>query len=83
MTAKVISDLQRFQHPYRLQEVPELQIWLQDGLIQVRSNDTAGFNRADALYRRSCMLEPRQQQKLDRAEKPSALPIKSLPSVFN
>ena len=75
MTAKVISELQRFQIPYCLQEVPELQIWLQDGLINVRSNDTLGFNKADALWRRSCLLEPRQERKTDKAERNAALRV--------
>src|SRR5207248_46172 len=36
-TAKIISELQRFQIPYRLTEVPELQTWMQDQLVRVRS----------------------------------------------
>ncbi|KAL8948306.1 MAG: hypothetical protein Q9222_005501, partial [Ikaeria aurantiellina] len=33
-TAKIISELQRFQIPYRFQEVPELQTWIQDQLVR-------------------------------------------------
>ena len=55
-TAKIISDLQRFQIPYRLQEVPELQTWMQDQLVRVRS---LGQSSVQNHYRRSLMLEPR------------------------
>ena len=56
-TAKIISDLQRFQIPYRLQEVPELQTWIQDQLVRVRSSDDTGVQNH---YRRSLLLEPRE-----------------------
>ena len=56
-TAKIISDLQRFQIPYRLQEVPELQTWIQDQLVKVRSSDEASVQ---SHYRRSLILEPRE-----------------------
>ncbi|MCJ1417594.1 hypothetical protein MMC32_003938 [Xylographa parallela] len=55
-TAKVISELQRFQIPYRFQEIPELQTWMQDQLVRVRSSDDAGIQNH---YRRSLLLEPR------------------------
>lgn len=56
-TAKIISDLQRFQIPYRFVEIPELQTWIQDQLVRVRSSD-----HSDVLsyYRRSLVLEPRE-----------------------
>ncbi|MCJ1283623.1 hypothetical protein MMC26_002954 [Xylographa opegraphella] len=56
-TAKVISELQRFQIPYRFQEIPELQTWMQDQLVRVRSSDDAGIQNH---YRRSLLLEPRE-----------------------
>ena len=56
-TAKVISELQRFQIPYRLTEVPELQTWMQDQLVRVRS---AGEKSFQNHYRRSLILEPRE-----------------------
>ena len=56
-TARIISDLQRFQVPYRFTEVPELQIWMQDQLIRVRSLGEASFQNQ---YRRSLLLEPRE-----------------------
>ncbi|RWQ97395.1 putative ras guanine-nucleotide exchange protein [Paecilomyces variotii] len=59
-TAKIISELQRFQIPYRLTEVPELQTWMQDQLIRVRSNGEKSFQ---SYYRRSLVLEPREMQR--------------------
>ena len=65
-TAKIISDLQRFQIPYRFVEIPELQTWIQDQLVRVRSSD-----HSDVLsyYRRSLILEPRE-----------AMPVRGLPA---
>lgn len=57
-TAQVISNLQRFQIPYRLTEVPELQTWMQDQLVRVRSSDSSNIANH---YRRSLLLEPREQ----------------------
>ena len=57
-TARVISELQRFQIPYRLTEVPELQTWMQDQLVRVRSSGEKSFQN---YYRRSLVLEPREQ----------------------
>lgn len=56
-TARIISELQRFQIPYRLTEVPELQAWMQNELVRVRSN---GEKSLQTFYRRSLVLEPRE-----------------------
>lgn len=56
-TARIISELQRFQIPYRLTEVPELQTWMQNELVRVRSN---GETTSQIYYRRSLVLEPRE-----------------------
>ena len=56
-TARIISELQRFQIPYRLAEVPELQAWMQNELVRVRSN---GEKSLQTFYRRSLVLEPRE-----------------------
>ncbi|KAL8955027.1 MAG: hypothetical protein Q9183_006824, partial [Haloplaca sp. 2 TL-2023] len=56
-TAKIISELQRFQIPYRFTEVPELQTWIQDQLVRVRSSEQSNVQN---YYRRSCLLEPRE-----------------------
>ena len=62
-TARIISELQRFQIPHRLAEVPELQTWMQDQFVAVRSGtDDGGESCMNRLYRRSCLLEPREQQ---------------------
>jgi hypothetical protein len=56
-TAKIIGELQRFQIPYRLTEVPELQEWIQAQIVRVRcSNDQ---NNVQQYYRKSLLLEPR------------------------
>lgn len=59
-TARIISELQRFQIPYRFTEVPELQTWMQDQLVRVRSSDSSNVQN---YYRRSLLLEPREQPK--------------------
>ncbi|KAL8829541.1 MAG: hypothetical protein Q9170_006118 [Blastenia crenularia] len=56
-TAKIISELQRFQIPYRFTEVPELQTWIQDQLVRVRSSEQTNVQN---YYRRSLLLEPRE-----------------------
>ncbi|KAJ5787293.1 hypothetical protein N7457_002283 [Penicillium paradoxum] len=56
-TARIISELQRFQIPYRLTEVAELQAWMQNELVRVRSN---GEPTNQTFYRRSLVLEPRE-----------------------
>ena len=57
-TAKIISELQRFQIPYRFNEIPELQTWMQDQLVRVRTNDQSDMVKD--YYRRSLLLEPRE-----------------------
>ena len=73
-TAKIISDLQRFQIPYRFVEIPELQTWIQDQLVRVRSSD-----HTDVLsyYRRSLVLEPRETMPV------RASPAESQTSTFS
>ncbi|RKF57565.1 hypothetical protein OnM2_073026 [Erysiphe neolycopersici] len=56
--AKIISHIQRFQLPYRLHEVPELQDWFLTLFRQIRSS----LNGADGsayYYEKSKLLEPR------------------------
>ena len=55
-TAKIISELQRFQIPYRFTEIPELQTWMQDQLVRVRTSVESSMQNH---YRRSLILEPR------------------------
>ncbi|CAN8104089.1 unnamed protein product [Discula destructiva] len=58
-TAKIISELQRFQIPYRLTELPDLQDWLQAEMDRVREADTSN-NVQVTYYRKSLLLEPRE-----------------------
>ena len=72
-TAKIISELQRFQIPYRFIEIPELQTWMQDQLVRVRTSDEC--NMTTNLYRRSLLLEPREKMQNKQS------PIESHPSA--
>ncbi|KAK8244378.1 ras guanine-nucleotide exchange protein Cdc25p [Phyllosticta capitalensis] len=58
-TAKIISQLQRFQVPYALAPVLEMQDWIQSQIERVRSSDQSNVQN---YYRRSLMLEPREAQ---------------------
>ncbi|KAH8900898.1 ras GEF [Thozetella sp. PMI_491] len=62
-TAKCIGELQRFQIPYRLAEVPDLADWLDAQLLRVREKDQA-TNAQTTHYRKSLLLEPRETQQL-------------------
>ncbi|KAL2392255.1 Ras guanine nucleotide exchange factor A [Exophiala dermatitidis] len=59
-TTKIISELQRFQVPYRFSEISELQAWMRDQLVRVRSVGEKSFQMH---YRRSLVLEPREPNK--------------------
>lgn len=78
-TAKIIGQLQRFQVPYRLAAVPEMQDWMEASISRVRNSDLANVQ---TFYRRSLLLEPReppvpQQQR----PSPSDVPHNSKESV--
>ncbi|KAI6083354.1 ras GEF [Hypoxylon rubiginosum] len=57
-TARIISDLQRFQIPYRLTEIPLMQEWIQAQVTRVRESEQG--NVQVSYYRKSLMLEPRE-----------------------
>ncbi|KAI0539219.1 ras guanine nucleotide exchange factor domain-containing protein [Xylaria digitata] len=57
-TAKIIGDLQRFQLPYRLVEIPDMQEWLQAQIIRMKELDQS--NVQVSYYRKSLLLEPRE-----------------------
>ena len=57
-TAKIIGELQRFQVPYRLAEVPELQEWIQAQIVRVKSSSE--HENVQQYYRKSLLLEPRE-----------------------
>lgn len=67
-TAKIIGDLQRFQIPYRLTPVPEMQDWMEAQINRMRSDEHANLS---TFYRRSCLLEPREQ--VQAPQKPSPI----------
>ena len=55
--ARIIGDLQRFQVPYKLTPIPEVQDWMESQIARVRDVDE---NNVQNYYRRSLMLEPRE-----------------------
>lgn len=57
-TAKIIGELQRFQIPYRLTENPDLQEWIQAQIVRVKS--TSENENVQQYYRKSLLLEPRE-----------------------
>ncbi|KAK1997301.1 RasGEF domain-containing protein [Colletotrichum falcatum] len=57
-TAKIIGELQRFQIPYRLTELPEMQEWMTAQIVRVREVDSG--NVQVTYYRKSLLLEPRE-----------------------
>ncbi|KAH6695201.1 RasGEF domain-containing protein [Plectosphaerella plurivora] len=57
-TAKIIGELQRFQIPYRLTEVPEMQEWMAAQIGRVREDDKGNIPQTN--YRKSLLLEPRE-----------------------
>ncbi|OAR02056.1 hypothetical protein LLEC1_06339 [Akanthomyces lecanii] len=57
-TAKIIGELQRFQIPYRLTELPDMQDWVTTEIGRVRQNDQG--NVQVSYYRKSLLLEPRE-----------------------
>jgi hypothetical protein len=57
-TAKIIGELQRFQIPYRLTELPDMQDWMSAQIKRVREGDQG--NVQVSYYRKSLLLEPRE-----------------------
>ncbi|KAI0137518.1 RasGEF domain-containing protein [Xylariales sp. AK1849] len=57
-TAKIIGELQRFQIPYRLTEVPDIQEWIQAQITRLKESDQG--NVQVTYYRKSLLLEPRE-----------------------
>lgn len=56
-TTRVIGDLQRFQVPYKLTAVPEMQDWMESQISRVRNAEQGNVQN---YYRRSLMIEPRE-----------------------
>lgn len=56
-TARIIGELQRFQIPYRLTEVGDVQDWLRAQVDRLKESDQT--NVQVSYYRKSLLLEPR------------------------
>jgi hypothetical protein len=80
-TAKSIGELQRFQIPYRLAELPDLQQWLAAEVERVREKEKAGANAQATHYRKSLLLEPREAQQLRTPIEAPSVPLGS--SMFS
>ena len=57
--ARIVAHVQKYQVPYKLQPVPELQAWLQSHLRRMRES---AAEMVGNFHRRSLLVEPRQQQ---------------------
>ncbi|TGJ85405.1 hypothetical protein E0Z10_g3352 [Xylaria hypoxylon] len=57
-TAKIIGDLQRFQLPYRITDIPDMQEWVQAQIFRMKELDQS--NVQVSYYRKSLLLEPRE-----------------------
>lgn len=56
--AKVVSGLQRFQVPYKLQPVPEMQAWMKAHLQRMGAGEVEMVTH---FHRRSLLIEPKQE----------------------
>lgn len=63
--AKIVTQIQRFQVPYRFHAVPELQAWLEAYLNRMRE---ANAEIVGSFHRRSLILEPRQDDSLKQSK---------------
>lgn len=79
-TAKIIGELQRFQIPYRLTEVRDLQDWLSAQMTRVRESDKGNVQYTN--YRKSLKLEPRETAPRTPVE-PSTPLVAGLPTSRN
>jgi hypothetical protein len=64
--AKIISHLQKFQIPYKLQEIPEMKTWLQQHLQRMRDGHAAMVGQ---LHRRSMIIEPKNNKAMPEAKR--------------
>ncbi|KAF7550567.1 hypothetical protein G7046_g7975 [Stylonectria norvegica] len=70
-TAKIIGELQRFQIPYRLTELPDMQEWMTAQIKRVGGSEPG--NVQVSYYRKSLLLEPRETASRIPVESTSAL----------
>ncbi|KAL7944558.1 ras guanine nucleotide exchange factor domain-containing protein [Trichoderma barbatum] len=78
-TAKIIGELQRFQIPYRLTDLPDMQEWLSAQFQIIREGDQG--NVQVAYYRKSLLLEPRETSVKRDSEPPVAAATLAAPSA--
>ncbi|KAH9908186.1 ras GEF [Xylariomycetidae sp. FL2044] len=71
-TAKIIGELQRFQIPYRLAEVSDMQEWIHAQFVRVKPADQN--NVQVSYYRKSLLLEPRDDMLQTPIEGPVSTP---------
>lgn len=57
--ARIVAHVQKYQVPYRLQPIPELQAWLQGQLRRMRES---AAEMVGQFHRRSLLVEPRQAE---------------------
>ncbi|KAI1412350.1 ras GEF [Hypoxylon sp. FL1857] len=79
-TAKIIGELQRFQIPYRLTEVPDMQEWIQAQVTRVKESDKG--NVQVSYYRKSLLLEPRENILKAPIEGPATTPAGQKADLF-
>lgn len=58
--AKIISHLQKFQVPYKLKAVPEMQTWIEQHLRRMRDGHD---EMVSTFFRRSLMVEPKAEDR--------------------
>ncbi|KAK4062665.1 uncharacterized protein Triagg1_9783 [Trichoderma aggressivum f. europaeum] len=78
-TAKIIGELQRFQIPYRLTELPDMQEWISAQFQLIREGDQG--NVQVTYYRKSLLLEPRESSLKRDSEPPAAAATLAAPST--
>ncbi|OTB16160.1 hypothetical protein K445DRAFT_21797 [Daldinia sp. EC12] len=79
-TAKIIGELQRFQIPYKLTEVPDMQEWIQAQVTRVKESDQG--NVQVSYYRKSLLLEPRETFLKTPTDGPTAAPAGQRADLF-
>ncbi|KAI1653700.1 ras GEF [Daldinia decipiens] len=79
-TAKIIGELQRFQIPYKLTEVPDMQEWIQAQVTRVKETDQG--NVQVSYYRKSLLLEPRETFLRTPTDGPAATPAGQRADLF-
>ncbi|KAK4444406.1 ras guanine nucleotide exchange factor A [Podospora aff. communis PSN243] len=82
-TAKSIGELQRFQIPYRLIDVPDLQEWLWTQIDRLRDKEKVGANAQASHYRKSLLLEPREVQQARTSSETTSTSTSTATTVSN